>query len=97
MSEKDALLGLRDKIDALDLQIMESISQRANFAQQVAHVKKSLGDTAYYRPEREAQVLRSVMESNAGPLDNEDMARLFRQIMSACLRRAPTKGTGRSE
>ena len=44
MSEKDALLALRDKIDALDVQIMESISQRANFAQQVAHVKKSLGD-----------------------------------------------------
>ena len=86
MSKKDALLALRDKIDALDVQIMENISQRANFAQQVAHVKKSLGgDTAYYRPEREAQVLRRVMESNSGPLDNEDMARLFRQIMSACL------------
>ena len=40
---------------------------------------------AYYKPEREAQVLRHIMEKNAGPLDNEEMARLFRQIMSACL------------
>ncbi|HAZ80617.1 MAG TPA: prephenate dehydratase [Porticoccaceae bacterium] len=85
MSKENPLLDLRTKIDALDVQIMENISQRANFAQQVAKVKKGLGDTAYYRPEREAQVLRRVMESNTGPLDNEDMARLFRQIMSSCL------------
>ncbi|MDB2382731.1 prephenate dehydratase [Porticoccaceae bacterium] len=85
MAKKDPLLVLRDKIDALDVQIMKSISQRADFAQQVAQVKKSLGDAAYYRPEREAQVLRHIMDANTGPIDNEDMARLFRQIMSACL------------
>ena len=85
MAKKDPLLVLRDKIDVLDVQIMESISQRADFAQQVAQVKKSLGDAAYYRPEREAQVLRHIMDANTGPIDNEDMARLFRQIMSACL------------
>ena len=85
MAKKDPLLVLRDKIDALDVQIMESNSQRADFAQQVAQVKKSLGDAAYYRPEREAQVLRHIMDANTGPIDNEDMARLFRQIMSACL------------
>ena len=85
MSKKDPLLILRDKIDSLDQQIMANISQRAQFAQEVAQVKKNLGDVAYYRPEREAQVLRRVMESNTGPIDNEDMARLFRQIMSTCL------------
>jgi chorismate mutase/prephenate dehydratase len=85
MSEENELLSLRDKIDALDLQIMEKISQRADCAKQVAQVKKSQGDTAYYKPEREAQVLRHIMEANTGPLNNEDMARLFRQIMSACL------------
>ena len=85
MSKKDPLLTLREKIDSLDLQIMANISQRAEFAQEVAKVKKNLGDAAYYRPEREAQVLRRVMESNTGPVNNEDMARLFRQIMSTCL------------
>lgn len=85
MSKKDPLLILRDEIDSLDQQIMANISQRAQFAQEVAQVKKNLGDVAYYRPEREAQVLRRVMESNTGPIDNEDMARLFRQIMSTCL------------
>jgi chorismate mutase/prephenate dehydratase len=85
MADKNPLLGLRDKIDTLDLQIMQAISERARCAQQVAEVKKGQGDTAYYKPEREAQVLRHIMEKNAGPLDNEEMARLFRQIMSACL------------
>ncbi|MDB2554911.1 prephenate dehydratase [Porticoccaceae bacterium] len=85
MAEDNPLLGLRDKIDALDLQIMQAISDRARCAQQVAEVKKGQGDMAYYKPEREAQVLRHIMEKNAGPLDNEEMARLFRQIMSACL------------
>jgi chorismate mutase/prephenate dehydratase len=85
MAEDNPLLGLRDKIDALDLQIMQAISDRARCAQQVAEVKKGQGDLAYYKPEREAQVLRHIMEKNAGPLDNEEMARLFRQIMSACL------------
>ena len=85
MAEDNPLLGLRDKIDALDLQIMQAISDRARCAQQVAEVKKGQGDLAYYKPEREAQVLRHIMEKNAGPQDNEEMARLFRQIMSACL------------
>ena len=85
MSEENPLLGLREKIDALDLQIMEAISDRARCAQQVAEVKKGQGDDVFYKPEREAQVLRHIMAENAGPLDNEEMARLFRQIMSACL------------
>jgi len=85
MSKKNPLGLLREKIDQIDLQIMRSISERAHCAQQVAEVKKGQGDQAYYKPEREAQVLRQIMDNNEGPLDNEDMARLFRQIMSACL------------
>ena len=85
MEGKDPLLSLREKIDALDMQIMENISCRAGLAQQVAKVKKGQGDKTYYRPEREAQVLRRVMNANDGVIDNENMARLFRQIMSACL------------
>lgn len=80
------LQQLREEIDNLDKQIQELISARARCAQQVAEVKKSDDpDAVFYRPEREAQVLRSVMERNQGPLDNEEMARLFREIMSSCL------------
>lgn len=80
------LLQLREEIDALDAEIQSLISARARCAQQVAEVKKAEDPAAvFYRPEREAQVLRNVMARNQGPLDNEEMARLFREIMSACL------------
>ena len=85
MTEKNPLLELRNKIDNLDQEIMAKISVRARCAQDVAKIKKEQGDETYYRPEREAQVLRSIMEKNVGPLGDEEMARLFRQIMSACL------------
>lgn len=81
------LSQLRRRIDAIDIKIGELISERAACAQQVAEVKKAGGDAGalYYRPEREAQVLRNVMAHNRGPLGDEEMARLFREVMSACL------------
>jgi len=86
MSNQKNLEQLRNDIDALDKQLLELISQRARCAQQVAEVKSSSPEPAvFYRPEREAQVLRKVIEQNKGPLSEEEMARLFREIMSACL------------
>jgi len=90
MSDKKTLNDLRDEIDAIDTQLVGLISARARCAQTVAEVKKASGEetTVYYRPEREVQVLKKVMavnEQNGGPLTNEEMARLFREIMSACL------------
>jgi len=80
------LLALRDRIDAIDGEIARLISERAECALKVAEVKKAAGeDVQFYRPEREAQVLRRAMERNQGPLTDEEMARLFREIMSACL------------
>jgi chorismate mutase/prephenate dehydratase len=85
MAKKHTLESLRQKIDDIDALLIDTISERARCAQHVAEVKEDQGDQAYYKPEREAQVLRRVMDKNQGPLSNEDMARLFRQIMSACL------------
>ena len=88
MSEQE-LKALRVRIDALDTKVLELISERARCAQEVARVKMaSLAEgevPVFYRPEREAQVLKRVMERNQGPLGNEEMARLFREIMSSCL------------
>lgn len=89
MSDEEARLGeLREQIDRLDAQIMDLISARARCAQEVAHVKMDANpgqEVVFYRPEREAQVLRRIKEANPGPLPDEEMARLFREIMSACL------------
>lgn len=86
--EQTRLAELRDRIDSLDKQIMDLISARAQCAQEVAHVKMASRpneDVFFYRPEREAQVLRRIKAENPGPLSGEEMARLFREIMSACL------------
>ena len=86
MSEAESLQALRERIDALDRQIQTLISERARCAQRIGALKQAAGATGnLYRPEREAQVLRRVIEANQGPLSSEEMARLFREIMSACL------------
>ena len=62
--------ALRQRIDGLDGEILRLISERAQCAGQVAKVKTdSDPDAVFYRPEREAQVLRRIMALNQGPLD----------------------------
>ena len=81
------LAELRAQIDALDADILAKLSARARCAQQVGESKRAEGSTqvAYYRPERERQVLERVAALNAGPLPDQEVMRLFREIMSACL------------
>ncbi len=84
---KKSLKDLRVEIDNIDEQLLALITARANCALEVGACKKENGedDCQFYRPEREANILRKVAERNSGPLADEEMARLFRQIMSACL------------
>jgi len=86
MTEKDPLAKIRKRIDEIDKSIQTLVSERASCAAQVAKVKQQQGETGhFYRPEREAQVLRTVMERNTGPLSDESIASVFREIMAACL------------
>src|SRR6202789_323373 len=78
--------AVREQIDSIDVQLHQLLNERARLAQQVGISKTATGATVdFYRPEREAQVLRMVKERNQGPLRTEDLLRLFREIMSACL------------
>ena len=80
------LATLRQRIDKIDSDIQELITARAEIANDVAKSKsQSESGGFYYRPEREAQVLRAVKERNKGPLSDEALLRLFKEIMSACL------------
>jgi chorismate mutase/prephenate dehydratase len=85
MSDHQALLPIRERIDAIDADLLRLISERAACARRVAEIKAAGGTEQFYRPEREAQILRRIKEQNPGPLDGEEVARLFREIMSACL------------
>jgi chorismate mutase/prephenate dehydratase len=80
------LAEARERIDAIDRDIQSLIGERARWAQQVGKAKGPLkAAVEYYRPEREAQVLRRVVDRNDGPLSDVEVVRLFREIMSACL------------
>lgn len=79
----DKLLPLRQRIDAIDAQILDLLNQRARVAQEVGHVKAET-NAPVFRPEREAQVLRKAAERNPGPLLGTDIQTIFREVMSAC-------------
>jgi len=86
LNEQSKLDQVRAQIDVLDSQIQELINSRARLAFNVGEAKgQSARALDYYRPEREAAVLRGVIERNQGPLSDAEIMRLFREIMSACL------------
>jgi chorismate mutase/prephenate dehydratase len=99
MTEKNPLLHIREQIDAIDDQILTLMNDRANYAQQVAAAKlsndkqsanrqeESVSSTpvVFYRPEREAQILRRMMAQNQGPLHDEQVTCIYREIISSCL------------
>ena len=72
---------LRAQIDALDDELLKLLSERARIVESVRHVKKGVA----YRPEREAQILRRMVEANPGPLTADSVAHLYREIISACM------------
>ncbi len=80
------LSELREKIDAIDAQLLQLMNQRAECALEVAKTKLAQGETGtFYRPDRESLVLRRIQDLNQGPLANETVVRFFRELMSACL------------
>ncbi|MGE6213090.1 prephenate dehydratase [Comamonas aquatica] len=78
------LLKLRNEIDSLDRQLLSLVNQRAHVAEQVGELKKQEG-TAFFRPDRVAQVIEKIKSNNPGPLKGAHVAAIWREIMSACL------------
>lgn len=86
MASTSTLAELREKIDAIDTQLLALINQRAQCAIEVAKTKVAQGEQGtFYRPDREAQVLRRIKALNQGPLPDDTAVFFFREIMSACL------------
>lgn len=86
MNDVIPLAELRNQIDVIDQQILQLINQRASLAKEVAITKTASGEgSCFYRPDREASVLKRLKKLNAGPLGNDTVAGFFRELMSACL------------
>ena len=86
----DDLAKLRAQIDSIDEQLLELFNRRASCAVEVAEVKRAASDADddainFFRPDREAQVIKRLKSLNQGALSDDEVGRLMREVMSACL------------
>lgn len=77
------LAPFRQQIDSLDRELLGMLNRRAQLALDVGEVKKKFG-APVFRPERELQVIRKVQGANPGPLLDDSVAAIWREVMSAC-------------
>jgi chorismate mutase/prephenate dehydratase len=87
-TDDEKLKPLRERIDAIDRDLLRLLNERAQCALNVGEIKQgddSGAPPVFYRPEREAQILASLMAENNGPLTDADIAGLFREVISCCL------------
>lgn len=71
---------LRKRIDAIDEELVNLLSERARVASEIGELK---GGGGVYVPAREKNVYEHVEEANKGPLPNGSLRAIFREIMSA--------------
>ena len=70
----------RKQIDEIDQQLVRLLNERSQCAVEIGHIKKKLNLPAW-QPQREAEILRNVVKSNHGPLDDAAIRRLFERII----------------
>ncbi len=79
-----ALNKIRKTIDKLDAEIVGLLNRRAGMILKVGALKNKLGKSVY-APSREKEVLGRIASANKGPLDNDSLKAIYREIMSASL------------
>jgi chorismate mutase/prephenate dehydratase len=78
-----SLTELRSSIDQVDRELLALLNRRAGLANEVGELKRGEGSPVF-RPEREAQVINGLAAANPGPLKENSVAHIWREIMSAC-------------
>lgn len=81
---KDKLPAIRRRIDALDAQLVRLLNERTRLVQEVGKIKQATG-AEIYAPDRESAVLERVCRLNKGPLSNDALRAIYREIMSSAL------------
>jgi chorismate mutase / prephenate dehydratase len=82
VSLDEQLTPLREQIDLIDRELLALLNRRAGLALEVGEIKRQHGAPAF-RPEREAQVIQGLKARNTGPLPNDAVAPIWREVMSA--------------
>ena len=61
--------------------LLNLINQRASLAIEAGETKKK---EVIYKPEREADILRKLKKTNSGPLNEQQISNIFKEIISSC-------------
>lgn len=76
--------SLRQKIDAIDKDILALLNQRAQFATEIGRIKQA-ANAPFYVPSREEALIQRLSEHNTGPLTKEAIRHIYREIISASI------------
>ncbi len=76
------LPAIREDIDRIDANLIELLNRRAALAQEVGRLK-GRDQRPFFTPERERQIFDKLAQTNPGPLQNEQLASIYREIISA--------------
>jgi len=74
------LAECRDRIDALDVKILQLLNERTRIVEEIGRIKQKL-DLPIYEPKREDQVYDNVATHNQGPLSTAALHRVFERII----------------
>ncbi|HUD47660.1 MAG TPA: prephenate dehydratase [Candidatus Baltobacteraceae bacterium] len=74
----------RKAIDKLDAQIVKLLNERTRHVLQIGEMKIKAGE-AIYAPHRERVILRRICKLNEGPIKDDSLRSIYREIMSSAL------------
>jgi chorismate mutase-like protein len=80
---KRTLPELRVEIDKTDHEIQALLNKRAALSEEVGKIKQQESNPVFHRPEREAEILRTVAQRNSGPLRDDGLTSIFQSILTS--------------
>jgi len=75
----------REALDFLDRKLLTLLNQRLRITLRIGEIKKRIGKRIY-DPEREKEILERLQRKNKGPLNEEDLKKIFTTIIKVCRR-----------
>ena len=79
-TSQERVRELRARVDEVDRELIRALNERARIVQEIMTLKAKSG-APVYDPKREEEILRRVVEMNAGPIYDSSMRDIFELIL----------------
>jgi chorismate mutase/prephenate dehydratase len=76
------LAGLREAIDRIDQQMLQMLNERMQLAKEIGRIKMDAGSPPF-DPSREEAIYSRLSRANSGPLSEDALRSIYREIMAA--------------